>query len=92
MISSLEGSYNGEGWRSTPDKPFRLKMVGTGPGGKGKRTVPFNSCSAHYFDLANGLIAYGWYGQGTRISRHEGPDESDPGRLLRARSGNVWAS
>ena len=28
-IASLEGSYDGEGWSSTPEDPFRLKKVGT---------------------------------------------------------------
>ena len=28
-IASLEGSYDGEAWRSTPQNPFRLKAVGS---------------------------------------------------------------
>jgi hypothetical protein len=72
-IASLAGSYDGEGWASTDANQFRLKTVGTwSPKGK-EGMVQLNSCSAHYFDLANGRIAYGWYGQGTRI-----PDISDP--------------
>jgi hypothetical protein len=92
VISSLEGSYNGEGWKSTPEKPFRLKTVGTWtPYGK-EATIPLNSCSAHYFDLANGLIAYGWYGQGTRILDVTDPTNPTQVGYFRPDGGNVWAS
>jgi hypothetical protein len=92
VISSLEGSYNGEGWRSTPEKPFRLKTVGTWtPKGK-EATIQLNSCSAHYFDLANGLIAYGWYGQGTRILDIKDPRNPIQVGYFRPDGGNVWAS
>jgi hypothetical protein len=92
VISSLEGSYDGEGWRSTPEKPFRLKTVGTWTVKDKEATVPSNSCSAHYFDLANGLIAYGWYGQGTRILDINDPTEPTQVGYFRPNGGNVWAS
>ena len=50
-IASLEGSYNGEGWKSTPANKFRLKKVGTWSPKDKEGTIPLNSCSAHYFDL-----------------------------------------
>ena len=91
-IASLAGSYDGEGWRSTPQDKFRLKTVGTwSPKGK-EATVQLNSCSAHYFDLANGLVAYGWYGQGTRILDIRDPENPIQVAYFRPDGGNVWAS
>jgi hypothetical protein len=29
VIASLAGSYQGQGWRSTPAEPFRLRTAGT---------------------------------------------------------------
>jgi hypothetical protein len=92
VISSLEGSYNGEGWKSTPQNPFRLKTVGTWSPFEKEATVPANSCSAHYFDLADGLIAYGWYAQGTRILDVTDPTEPTQVAYFRPNGGNVWAS
>ncbi len=70
-IASLEGSYDGEAWRSTPANPFRLQTVGTwNPAGKeGSRPVggPYhplaNFCSAHYFDVDGNTVTYAWYGE-----------------------------
>jgi hypothetical protein len=91
-IASLEGSYNGEGWKSTAQNKFRLKKVGTwSPKDKGG-TIQLNSCSAHYFDLQNGLIAYGWYGQGTRILDIKDPRNPIQVAYFRPDGGNVWAS
>ena len=51
-ISSLEGSYNGEGWRSTPEQPFRLRSIGTwGVNGQEGSDPASADCSAHYFDV-----------------------------------------
>ena len=91
-IASLEGSYNGEGWKSTPANKFRLKTVGTWSPKDKEGTIPLNSCSAHYFDLANGLIAYGWYGQGTRILDIDDPRNPIQVAYFRPDGGNVWAS
>jgi hypothetical protein len=74
-IASLEGSYDGEAWRSTPARPFRLKRVGNwNPFGKESAPPqPLSFCSAHYFDVDGPLVTYAWYGQGTRFL-----DISDP--------------
>jgi hypothetical protein len=92
IIASLDGSYDGEGWKSTRDDPFRLKTVGTWSPKDKEGTVPLPSCSAHYFDLKDRLIAYAWYGQGTRFL-----DVTDAGNPIqvayyRPDGGNVWAS
>ena len=91
-IASLKGSYDGEGWRSTPQDKFRLKTVGTWSPKDKEGTIQLNSCSAHYFDLQNGLIAYGWYGQGTRILDISNPENPIQVAYFRPNGGNVWAS
>ena len=72
-IVSLAGSYDGQGWNSTPQNPFRLNLVGHwSPWGKpGSATT--GSCSAHWFTVNGNLIVQAWYGQGTRFI-----DVSDP--------------
>ncbi|HET6547356.1 MAG TPA: hypothetical protein VFG79_02790 [Solirubrobacter sp.] len=91
-IASLEGSYDGEGWRSTPEQPFRLDTVGTWSPKDKEGTIQLNSCSAHYFDLRNRLVAYGWYGQGTRILDISDPRNPIQVAYFRPDEGNVWAS
>jgi len=78
LIVSLAGSFHGEGWRSTPDHPFRLKVVGEfGPVGNPGHQ-PNTDCSAHYFDPMPGvgdgnILVEAFYGQGTKFI-----DVSDP--------------
>lgn len=74
LIASNKGSYDGESWNSTPDKPFRLDLVGTWTawGQEGSDTSDA-SCSAHWFTVNGNIIAEGWYAQGTRFI-----DVSDP--------------
>lgn len=72
-IASLEGSYDGEGWASTPQDPFRLDVVGTWSPADNEGTIPNVFCSAHYFEVRDGIVAYSWYAQGTRFL-----DVSDP--------------
>jgi hypothetical protein len=99
-IASLEGSYDGEAWRSTAAQPFRLKVVGTwNPFQKeGSRPIggPYDPaadfCSAHYFDVDGPVVTYAWYGEGTRfldISRPENPRQF---AYWRPDDGIVWAS
>lgn len=73
-ISSLDGSYQGEGWRSTPEKPFRMRSIGTWSvaGQEGSDPVS-DDCSAHYFDLRGQVLVQSFYAQGTRFL-----DVSDP--------------
>ncbi|MEV4319813.1 hypothetical protein [Actinocrispum sp. NPDC049592] len=74
VIASLKGSYNGEGWRSTPDKPFRLNTVGSwGVAGQEGSDPASDDCSAHYFDVRGDVLVQSFYAQGTRFL-----DISDP--------------
>ncbi len=66
-IVTLEGSYAGEGFVSTPEAPFRLRTVGTWSPITAGEPGPIPLCSAHYFDMRDGVVAYSWYGQGTRF-------------------------
>jgi hypothetical protein len=74
VIASLKGSYNGEGWRSTPQQPFRLDTVGSwGVAGQEGSDPNSDDCSAHYFDVRGNILVQSFYSQGTRFL-----DISDP--------------
>jgi hypothetical protein len=99
-IASLEGSFNGEAWRSILSKPFRLNVVGTwNPWQKeGSRDPngPFhpaaNFCSAHYFDVDGSTVTYAWYGEGTRFLDISDPANPTQFAYWRPDDGVVWAS
>jgi hypothetical protein len=82
LVVSLAGSHHGEGWRSTPENPFRLTVVGEwSPAGQpGFQASADDDCSAHWFEPMPGvgdgnIIVQAYYGQGTRFL-----DISDPTR------------
>jgi hypothetical protein len=99
-ISSLEGSFNGEAWRSTPQNKFRLETVGTWnpfeKEGSRPTTGPFNPlanfCSAHYFDVDDSTVTYAWYGEGTRFLDISDPENPTQFAYWRPDDGIVWAS
>jgi hypothetical protein len=99
-IASLEGSFGGEAWRSTPQNPFRLEAVGTwNPYQKeGSRPIggPYNPlanfCSAHYFDVDGSTVTYAWYGEGTRFLDISDPANPTQFAYWRPDDGVVWAS
>ncbi|GAB3494763.1 LVIVD repeat-containing protein [Amycolatopsis cihanbeyliensis] len=74
VIASLRGSRGGQGWRSTPERPFRLDTVGTwSVAGQEGSDPDSGSCSAHYFDVRGDVLVQSFYAQGTRFL-----DVSDP--------------
>jgi hypothetical protein len=92
-ISSLKGSYNGEGWRSTAAQPFRMQAVGSwAPYQQEGSVAGLSSCSAHYFDVDGALVTYAWYGQGTRFLDISKPENPIQVAYYRPTGGNVWAS
>ena len=92
-ISSLKGSYNGEGWRSTAAQPFRMQAVGSwAPYQQEGSVAGLDSCSAHYFDVDDALVTYAWYGQGTRFLDISKPENPIQVAYYRPANGNVWAS
>jgi hypothetical protein len=68
VIASLDGSYDGQGWRSTPAEKFRLRTISTwrvaGQEGSDPST---DDCAAHYFDVRDGVLVQSFYAQGTRF-------------------------
>ena len=98
-ISSLEGSYDGEAWRSTAAKPFRLKTVGTwnpfekeGSRPLGEYAPGAEFCSAHYFDVDGATVSYAWYGEGTRFLDISDPENPTQVAYWRPDDTLVWAS
>ncbi len=99
-IASLKGSFDGKAWRSTPEDPFRLEVVGTWSpyGQEGSRPIggPYhllaNFCSAHYFDVDGSTVTYAWYGEGTRFLDISDPANPTQFAYWRPDDGIVWAS
>jgi hypothetical protein len=99
-IASLEGSFDGDAWRSTPANPYRLEVVGkwSPSGQEGSRPVggPYNPlanfCSAHYFDVDGNTVTYAWYGEGTRFLDISDPENPTQFAYWRPDDGIVWAS
>jgi hypothetical protein len=92
-IASLEGSYAGEGWKSTEAAPFRLKVVGTWNPHEQEGTLVNDTiyCSAHYFDAKDGILAYSWYDQGTRFVDVSDPTNPVQVAYYRPDDGVSWA-
>jgi hypothetical protein len=92
-IASLRGSYDGEGWRSTPEDPFRLKRISTWNPHKQEGTLVNDTiyCSAHYFDAEDGILAYSWYDQGTRFVDVRNPRKPRQVAYYRPDDGVSWA-
>ncbi|RJL34060.1 LVIVD repeat-containing protein [Bailinhaonella thermotolerans] len=76
VIASLDGSHGGQGWRSTPERPFRLKTVGKWHVHGQEGSSDSTDCSAHYFDVRDGVLVQSFYSQGTRFL-----DVRDPSRI-----------
>ncbi|MEV5719657.1 hypothetical protein AB0L41_37715 [Amycolatopsis mediterranei] len=91
-ISSLKGSYNGEGWRSTPEKPFRLESVGTwGVNGQEGSDPASDDCSAHYFDVRGKILVQSFYAQGTRFLDVSDPTNPRQIAYYRPADASAWA-
>jgi hypothetical protein len=92
VIASLQGSYRGEGWRSTPTKPFRLHTVGTWSvaGQEGSRSDT-EDCSAHYFSVHDGILVQSFYSQGTRFLDVRNPAHPTQLAYFRPDDAMSWA-
>jgi hypothetical protein len=92
VIASLRGSFNGEGWRSTPQNPFRLQPVGTwGVAGQEGSDPASADCSAHYFDVRGNILAQSFYAQGTRFLDISDPTNPTQIAYYRPADGRAWA-
>ena len=90
-IASLKGSYNGEAWRSTPAKPFRLQVVGTWNPFKQEGSRPEPARPAAGGLLLGPLLRRGRQHRELRLVRrgnalpgHLRPGEPAPDRVLAA--------
>lgn len=87
----LKGSYGGQGFSNTAKTRFRMKVLDTWTPEKAAGATGCDS--AHYFtDRGDGLLAYAFYGQGTRFL-----DASDPRHIrqigyYRPDDANTWAA
>ena len=87
----LKGSYNGEGWKNIEKTKFRMKALDTWtPKGAEGAT----GCdSAHYLDdRGDGLLAYAFYGQGTRFIDASNPKNLKQVGYFRPDDANTFAS
>jgi hypothetical protein len=92
VIASLAGSYQGEGWRSTPAAPFRLRTVGTwGVAGQEGSRSDTEDCSAHYFSVHDGILAQSFYSQGTRFLDVTNPARPRQIAYFRPEDAMSWA-
>jgi len=87
----LRGSFNGEGWKSTSVATFRMRVLDTWtpqaqPGSTG-------CVSAHYFaDRGDSMLAYGFYGQGTRFLDVSDPKDIRQVGYFRPNGASTWAA
>jgi hypothetical protein len=96
-IASIDGSDQGQAWRSAEeveeDGPYALNEVGRwSVSEKEGTTNPNSACSAHYFNMKDGIVAGGWYGQGFRFL--DVTDPTDPIQIayFRANGGSGWST
>ncbi|MFA9432296.1 S-layer homology domain-containing protein [Egicoccus sp. AB-alg2] len=95
-IASLKGADQGQAWRTADEVaeegPFELDEIGRwSVAGKEGTNNPNSSCSAHYFNMKDGIVAGGWYGQGFRFL--DVTDPTDPIQIAyyRPNQGSGWS-
>jgi hypothetical protein len=96
-IASIAGSEQGQAWRTADevaeDGPFALEEVGRwSVADKEGTNNPDSSCSAHYFNMQDGIVAGGWYSQGFRFL--DVTDPTDPIQIAyyRPNGGSGWST
>jgi hypothetical protein len=91
LIVDLADSENGQAWSSTPENPYRLPVVSEwSPFGQ-PGSLPGAGCSAHYFQLRDGVLAQSYYGQGTHFIDVSDPENPTQVGYFRADGGSNWA-
>ncbi|MDT7538449.1 MAG: hypothetical protein QOI82_2034 [Actinomycetota bacterium] len=88
---SLDGSYGGAGFRSTPAHKFRLKVLDTWTPEKQPGSTGCDS--AHYFtDRGDGITANAFYTQGTRFLDVRDPKHIKQVAYYRPDDADTWAA
>ena len=86
----LRGSLDGEGWKDIANTKYRMRALDTWtPQGQEGST---GCASAHYLDdRGDGIVAYAFYGQGTRFLDVSDPKDIRQIGYYRPDGGNAWA-
>lgn len=86
----LRGSLNGEGWRDIGVTKFKMRALDTWtPQGQDGATA---CASAHYLaDRGDGVVAYAFYGQGTRFLDFSNPKDIRQIGYYRQDVTSTWA-
>jgi hypothetical protein len=88
---SLADSYGGAGFRSTPAKRYRLKVLDTWT--PEKKPGSTGCDSAHYFsDRGDGITANAFYSQGTRFLDVRDPKHIKQVAYFRPDDADTWAA
>ena len=86
----LRGSYEGQGWRNIDKTHFRMKVLDTWTPEKQPGSTGCDS--AHYLsDRGDGLLAYAFYGQGTRFLDASNPKNIKQVGYYRPNNGDAFA-
>ena len=86
----LRGSWNGQGWRDIAETRFRLRALDTWT--PEEQEGADGCASAHYLDdRGDGVLAYAFYGQGTRFLDVSDPQDIRQIGYFRPDDANTWA-
>jgi hypothetical protein len=87
----LRGSLDGEGWNDIATTKFRMRVLDTWTPQQQEGATACSS--AHYFDdRGDGLLAYGFYGQGTRFLDVSDPKDIRQVGYFRPDGANTWGA
>ena len=87
----LKGSYQGQGFRNIAKTKYRLKALDTWT--PEDQTGSTGCASAHYFtDRGDGILAYAFYGQGTRFLDVRNPRNIRQIGYYRPDGASTWAA
>jgi hypothetical protein len=94
-IASIDGADQGQAWRTAEEVDelgaYELEEVGRWSVADKEGTAG-GGCSAHYFNMQDGIVAGGWYGQGFRFL--DVTDPTDPMQIAyyRPDGGSGWST